>query len=98
MADETKEVSVICGPYQGNRLTMSTADADAAIAAHWARDQHSGVPYGEAHKPLSQEERETALTKANEWAQAQWKPPEPPPEVVTPPETRKPMPTVKHNV
>jgi hypothetical protein len=81
MADETKQVSVIMGPYQSARLTMTTADADAAINAHWARDPNE--PYGE-HDPLSAEEREAALTAARDWAHLQWEhagnPPPAPPE------------------
>jgi hypothetical protein len=72
MADETKQIDVFMGPYRGNRLTVSAADADAAVNAHWARDPHSGVPYGEGHDPLSDEERASALEAANTWAQAQW--------------------------
>ena len=72
MADETKRIDVIMGPYRGNLLTVSAADADAAVNAHWARDPFSGEPYGTAHDPLSDEERASALEAANTWAKAQW--------------------------
>ena len=84
MADETKRIDVIMGPYRGNLLTVSAADADAAVNAHWARDPHSGEAYGTGHDPLSDEERATALEAANTWAKAQWTagtqepPPDPP--------------------
>ena len=84
MADETKRVDVIMGPYRGNLLTMPTAEADAAINAHWARDPFSGVEYGTGHDPLSDEERASALEASRTWAQAQWAgftqepPPDPP--------------------
>jgi hypothetical protein len=85
MTDETKQIDVIMGPYRGNLLTVSAADADAAVNAHWARDPHSGEEYGTGHDPLSDEERAAALEAANVWAQAQWAagtqaPPDPPPE------------------
>jgi len=82
MADETKRIDVIMGPYRGNLLTVSTADADAAVNAHWARDPHSGEEYGKGHDPLSDEERATALEAATTWAKAQWAggTQEPPPE------------------
>jgi len=69
MADELKHVHVIAGPYRDNRLSMTAADADAAIAAHWAVD-----PYGEypGHEPLTDQQRTDALTAAHTWAKAQW--------------------------
>jgi hypothetical protein len=75
MADETKRVDVFMGPYRGNLLTMPVAEADAAIAAHWARDPFSGEEYGKSHPPLSEQERTDAMTAATAWAQAQWAPP-----------------------
>ena len=63
MADETKMIDVIMGPYRGNRLTMSTADADAAVNGHWATDANAPPPEpdDEPHPPLSDEERAAAL-------------------------------------
>lgn len=68
MADETKRVDVIMGPYRNTLLTMPAAEADAAIAAHWAREV--GAPYGD-HEPLTEEERAAAMTSADAWAKAQ---------------------------
>jgi hypothetical protein len=84
MPDEHKEVEAILGPYRGQRLTMTAADATAAINAHWARDPFTTE---EPHDPLSEEERTAALDAANAWYDAQQAaasgeapPPEPPPE------------------
>jgi len=78
MADETKRVDVFMGPYRGNLLDMPTAEADAAINAHWARDPF--LPYDTEHGELSEQERADALAAANTWAQAKWNPEPPPPE------------------
>ena len=74
MADEeTREIQVLLGPYRDKRLTVSAADADAAINAHWAVDPHQvAAPDEEPHPPLSEEERTAALEAATTWAQAQW--------------------------
>lgn len=72
MADETKQIDVFMGPYRGNRLVVSAADADAAVNAHWSRDPHSGEAYGTGHDPLSDDERAAALEAATTWAKAQW--------------------------
>ena len=74
MADELKRVDVFMGPYRGHLLDMPTAEADAAINAHWARDPYSTEPYGTGHDALSDEERTAAMTAATDWAQAQWAP------------------------
>ena|SRR5580765_6219150 len=88
MADETKVIDVIMGPYRGTRLTVSAADADAAVNSHWATDANAPLPLpdDEPHPPLSDEERTAALEAAQTWAQAQWDaaqavgtPKEPPP-------------------
>ena len=73
MADETKQVSVIMGPYRGNRLTMPTAEADQAVNDHWAVDPYveNPEPYP-GHPPLSDEEREHAVEAATAWAHTQW--------------------------
>ena len=89
MADETRQIQVILGPYRDHRLTVSSADADAAINNHWAVDPHAALaaPDEEPHPPLSDAERTAALEAAITWAKAQWDaaqgtapPPEPPPE------------------
>jgi hypothetical protein len=78
---------VLLGPYRDHRLTVSAADADAAINNHWAVDPfHVAEPDEEPHPPLSDEERQAALEAAQTWAQLQWDtaqqvpPTEPPPE------------------
>lgn len=90
MADETRQIDIIMGPYRGHRLTVPAAEADAAINAHWALDPHRKLDEGEEpHDPLTDQQRNDALTAAHTWAQATWdaaqKPPEPPP-VDPPPE------------
>lgn len=83
MADETKQVDVILGPYRGHRLTMTAADADAAVGAHWATDPTK--EHEPPHDPLSDQERTDAMTAATAWAQVTWDtaqgttPPDPPP-------------------
>ena len=59
MADETKVIDVMMGPYRGHRLTVSAADADSAVNSHWATDANAPPPEPdeEPHPPLSDEER-----------------------------------------
>jgi hypothetical protein len=59
------------GPYRDHRLSVSAADADAAINAHWAADPFP-PPDDHPHDPLTEEERTAALEAATAWAQAQW--------------------------
>jgi len=91
MADEIRQIQVLLGPYRDHRLTVSAADADAAINNHWAVDPfHVAAPDEEPHPPLSDEERQAALEAATTWAQTQWDtaqqvpPPDPPPPEGTP--------------
>jgi hypothetical protein len=70
MADETKRVEVFMGPYRNTLLNMRTAEADAAINEHWARDPFA--PYDAEHGALSEQERADALAAATAWAQTQW--------------------------
>jgi len=73
MADETRQIQVLMGPYRDNRLTVSAADAESAINNHWAVDPHHvAAPDEEPHPPLTEEERKHALEAATTWAQAQW--------------------------
>ena len=73
MADETRQIQVLMGPYRDHRLTVSAADADAAINNHWAVDPNATHdPDEEPHPPLSDEERTAALEAAQTWAQLQW--------------------------
>src|SRR4249919_1647672 len=86
MAEETKVIDVFMGPYRGNRLTVSAADAQSAVNNHWATDADAPPPEPdhEPHPPLSDEERQAALNAAHEWANKTWaaaqgiEPPPPP--------------------
>jgi len=85
MADETRQIQVLMGPYRDNRLTVSAADAESAINNHWAVDPHELPDPDHQHPPLSDEERTAALEAATTWAKAQWDaaqgvtpPPDPP--------------------
>src|SRR4029077_15534972 len=73
MTDETKQVDVIMGPYRGNRLTMSAADAQAAVNGHWATTptdtDHSR---DDPHPPLDDAERKAAMDAAHAWAKTTW--------------------------
>jgi hypothetical protein len=85
MADDDRIVDVHMGPYRGSRLRMTAADADAAINAHWAHDPITAYDPDHAHEPLTDQQREDAMTAAHAWAHATWDaaqgvaPPEPPP-------------------
>jgi len=86
MADETRQIQVLLGPYRDHRLTVSAADAETAINDHWAIDPFATLePDEEPHPPLSEEERTHALEAATAWATTQWNtaqgiaPPDPPP-------------------
>ena len=72
--EETKMIDVLMGPYRGHRLQVSAADAQSAIADHWASDADAPPPGPdhEPHPPLSEEERTTAWDAANEWARNTW--------------------------
>jgi hypothetical protein len=74
-----KEVEVLMGPYRGLRLVMPEAEADTAIVDHWAVDPYD--PNAD-HAPLTDIQRDAALTAANDWAAAATAPPpaEAPPE------------------
>jgi hypothetical protein len=71
MSDETREVQVILGPYRDSRLTMSAADATAAINDHWAVDPFAPLDE-EPHDPLTEQERQAAYEASLTWAKAQW--------------------------
>jgi hypothetical protein len=85
MADEIRHIQVLMGPYRDHRLSVSAADAEAAINAHWAVDPFP-PPDDHPHDPLTEEQRTAALEAATAWAQLQWdtaqgvKPPDPPPD------------------
>jgi hypothetical protein len=71
MTEETTEVQVILGPYRDNRLTMSTADATAAINDHWAVDPFAPLDE-KPHDPLSEQDRQAAYEASMTWAKTQW--------------------------
>lgn len=71
MTDESREVQVILGPYRDNRLTMTTADATAAINAHWAIDPFAPLDE-EPHDPLTEQQLQDAYEASMTWAKAQW--------------------------
>jgi hypothetical protein len=64
MADEPKTIEATLGPYAGQRLTMSAADADAAIADGWARDPFEQHDPDAQPKEMTDEERQKALDAA----------------------------------
>ena len=76
-------VEAIMGPYRGQHLTMTAADGQAAIDAHWARNPSEAIY---EHEPLDEEHRKEAVDASHAWAQAQWdaaqgvEPDQPPPE------------------
>ena len=73
---------VLVGPYRGNLLTMPDGEAESAKDNHWAIDLadmnkpfDADNPYDHDHE-LTDEDRAYAVKEANEWAEAQWNPPE----------------------
>jgi hypothetical protein len=77
--DEPAVVHVVAGPYAGQRLTMSKADADAAIADKWATDPNAPPPKdGEKEaKPMTEEEHAEVKAKAEKAARKLRGEPEP---------------------
>ena len=66
-------VDVIMGPYRNSRLTMTAADGQAAIDGHWAIAPNVAFdPDHEPHDPLTDQQRQDALTASHAWAQATW--------------------------
>lgn len=64
--DGTMQIEVLAGPYRGNILTVTEAQADSAIAERWARwrtfppvDQNAPMP-----EPYTPEELEAAVAAA----------------------------------
>jgi hypothetical protein len=68
-AEGNVRVEAIMGPYRGQHLTMTAADGQAAIDAHWARNPAD--PHYE-HDMLSDEERTAAWDGSHAWAKTQW--------------------------
>ena len=69
MTEETKVIEAICGPYRGQRLTVSAADFDRAIAERWARDPHPDEPHDPHEQPpeMTDEETGMAIEAARAW-------------------------------
>jgi hypothetical protein len=67
MADETKVIEAIAGPYKGQRLTLPTADADQAIDDGWAKDPFEPVD-PDAEPPEFDQEANDAMIVAAEKA------------------------------
>src|SRR5262249_51544927 len=69
MTEETKVIEAICGPYRGQRLTVSAADFDKAIADRGARDPHAERPHEPDEQPpeMTPEETKAALEAAEAW-------------------------------
>lgn len=67
MPDETKMIEATAGPYAGQRLTVSKADADEAIADGWARDPFA-PPSDKPAKELTGEEHQAMIAKAEKSA------------------------------
>lgn len=61
MSEELTQIEATAGPYRGQRLTVSKADAEAAIAEGWAIDPFAARPEG---KTMTDEERLDLLAKA----------------------------------
>jgi hypothetical protein len=78
-ADEPRQISVLYGPYRGQRLTVSPADADQAIADKWARDAFEPATQDgdEAPEPMTDEETAEATRKAEKAARKMRGEPEP---------------------
>jgi hypothetical protein len=55
MADEPVLIEATAGPYRGQRLTVSEADAKAAIADGWAID-----PFAEKQEPKEMTDEDRA--------------------------------------
>src|SRR4030095_14152158 len=84
--DEPAVVQVIAGPYAGQRLTMSAADAAAAVADKWAVDPSAPPRSREEEekavkeaKPMTEEERAEIKVKAEKAARKLRGEPEPEP-------------------
>ena len=81
-AEGNVRVEAIMGPYRGQHLTMTAADGQAAIDAHWARNP-ADAHY--EHEALSDADRTAAWDGSHAWAKTQWdaaagiEPPDPPP-------------------
>jgi hypothetical protein len=102
MPEEPAAIQVTAGPYAGQRLTMSKADADAAIAEKWAVDPFALPPTKEEEekqtkeaKPMTEEERLEIRAKAEKAARklrGEPEPEEPAKEAAKPEPPKEPQP------
>ena len=78
-ADEPRQVSVTHGPYREQRLTLSPADAEQAIADKWARDafEPASQDGDQAAEPMTDEETAEVTAKAEKAARKMRGEPEP---------------------
>jgi hypothetical protein len=102
--DEPAAIQVTVGPYAGQRLTMSRADADAAIAEKWAVDPFAPPPTKEEEekqakeaKPMMTEEERAEITakaeKAARKLRGEPEPEEPAKEAAKPEPSKEPHPS-----
>jgi hypothetical protein len=77
LSDETRIMQAVYGPYRDQRLSMSAADAEQAIADKWAIDPFAPAPVleeGEEVEPqtgLPPEEAALAIEAATHWRDEQ---------------------------
>jgi hypothetical protein len=100
--DEPAVIHAVVGPYAGQRLTMSAADAAAAIAEKWAVDpfapplsKEEEEKQAKEAKPMTEEERAEIQAKAEKAARklrGEPEPEEPAKEAAATPEPPKPPP------
>lgn len=69
-ANETTQINVTHGPYAGQRLTVSSAEAKSAIGEGWALDPFAPAPTEEelAKRPVETEDERLKRTAAAEKA------------------------------
>jgi hypothetical protein len=101
--DEPAAIQVTVGPYAGQRLTMSAADAATAIAEKWAVDPFTPPPTKEEEekqakeaKPMTEEERAEIKAKAEKAARklrGEPEPEEPAKEAAKPEPAKEPQPS-----
>lgn len=73
MPDENKIIEPLVGPYAGQHVTVTAADAESAISEGWARDPYAlPDPKAEAPKERTQEEYEKQVAAA-EKAARRWR-------------------------
>ena len=68
MADETKRIEAIAGPYKGQRLDVPAADANRAIKDGWARDPFEPVDPDAAPPEFDQDKHDKMMVAAEKAA------------------------------